>query len=417
MKKSIIALCMIAVFCFASVAAAAASPFSDVPANHWAYGAVNKLAKAGIIDGFGTNFQGDKTLTRYEMAQIVANAMTKEDKASAENKALIEKLAKEFAGELQALGVRVTALENKANDFRYFGLLGNRYDHKSDKGVTDRSNVFNFWSTYKVNNFMTVETQSEFHRMYTSNVGTGSAYHGTYSAYTDSVMGTTDWNQLFMQSYAKFNFDGTTAKMGRFTYMPAYGLVHGDYQEVSGALVSFGSTLKTTLVVGQNTAYVPGGTLASTVYKSADVAFALTPKANVKAAYMKNDTVNYVEGGFDTRLGQDYGFEAAYVKSNATDNNKGYYAKLQYKAAIPFVAKTYDVFVTYHNLEDSSIIGNDIPLAANRKGVRYGFHYAPWDSTLLTVFYDNAKYIIAEGSAKAGDSQNFFRAQLDIFFK
>jgi len=400
MKKSIIALCMIAVFCFASVAAAAASPFSDVPANHWAYGAVNKLAKAGIIDGFGTSFQGDKTLTRYEMAQIVANAMTKEDKASAENKALIEKLAKEFAGELQALGVRVTALENKANDFRYFGILGNRYDHKSDSGVTDKSNVFNFWSTYKVNSFMTVETQSEFHRMLHSNDGSNGTTIGTY-----------DWSHLFMQSYAKFNFDGTTAKLGRFTYIPAYGLVHGDYQEVSGALVSFGNTLKTTFVTGYNNQYIPDTVLASTDYKAADVVLALTPQTNIKAAYMKNDSTNYVEGGFDTRLSQDYGFEAAYVKSTASADNKGYYAKLQYKGAIPFVAKTYDVFVTYHKLEANSIMGNDIPLYADYKGVRYGFHYAPWESTLLTVFYDNAKAI------STNVKENFFRAQLDIFFK
>ena len=58
--------------------ALAANPFSDLPAGHWAYGAVAKLAAAGVVDGFpdGT-FKGDKTMTRYEMAQIVAKALAK----------------------------------------------------------------------------------------------------------------------------------------------------------------------------------------------------------------------------------------------------------------------------------------------------------------------------------------------------
>ncbi|MBP2654029.1 MAG: S-layer y domain protein [Firmicutes bacterium] len=115
MKKSIIALIILSIFCFASVVSAA-NPFSDVPANHWAYGAVNKLVKAGIIDGNGGAFKGEQTLTRYEVAQMVAKAIAKEEKADAENRALIEKLAKEFASELNTLGVRVAELEkNQGN--------------------------------------------------------------------------------------------------------------------------------------------------------------------------------------------------------------------------------------------------------------------------------------------------------------
>ena len=60
-----------------SATAFAANPFSDVPAGHWAY-VVCKLAAAGIVDGYpdGT-YKGDRTMTRYEMAQIVAKALVK----------------------------------------------------------------------------------------------------------------------------------------------------------------------------------------------------------------------------------------------------------------------------------------------------------------------------------------------------
>jgi hypothetical protein len=117
MKKTlVIVLALVFVLSIAGTAFAASNPFVDVPAKHWAYDAVSKLAKAGIIDGMGDGtFQGNKNMTRYEMAQIVAKAMARSEKADAANKALIDKLAVEFAKELNNLGVRVAKLENKTN--------------------------------------------------------------------------------------------------------------------------------------------------------------------------------------------------------------------------------------------------------------------------------------------------------------
>ena len=71
MKKAFVMATLLALGM--STTAAAENPFSDVPSGHWAYGAVAKLAAEGVIDGYpdGT-FKGNKTMTRYEMAQIVA---------------------------------------------------------------------------------------------------------------------------------------------------------------------------------------------------------------------------------------------------------------------------------------------------------------------------------------------------------
>lgn len=95
----------------ASTTFAANNPFSDVPADSWAYDAVSTLAADGVIDGYpdGT-YQGQNTMTRYEMAQIVARAMAKTDLEKAD-KVLVDKLAAEFADELDNLGVRVADLE------------------------------------------------------------------------------------------------------------------------------------------------------------------------------------------------------------------------------------------------------------------------------------------------------------------
>ncbi|WP_304135511.1 S-layer homology domain-containing protein, partial [Phascolarctobacterium succinatutens] len=98
----------------------AANPFSDVPAGHWAYDSISKLAAAGVIDGYGDGtFGGDKLMTRYEMAQIVAKAMAKG--------ANVDKLAAEFADELDNLGVRVANLEKKADNVKITGELRFRY--------------------------------------------------------------------------------------------------------------------------------------------------------------------------------------------------------------------------------------------------------------------------------------------------
>ena len=102
MKKSMVAALTAAmVMGAASTTFAAANPFSDVPAGHWAYDAVSQLAQDGIVDGYGDQtFQGDKNITRYEMAQMVAKAMAKANsgaKVSGADKAALDKLAAEFS--------------------------------------------------------------------------------------------------------------------------------------------------------------------------------------------------------------------------------------------------------------------------------------------------------------------------------
>ena len=118
MKKSLVLAMAMALGVTAS--AYAANPFSDVPAGHWAYDAVNKLAAEGVVDGYpdGT-YGGDKLMTRYEMAQIVAKAMAKG--------ANVDKLAAEFADELDSLGVRVANLEKKADNVKVTGEVRASY--------------------------------------------------------------------------------------------------------------------------------------------------------------------------------------------------------------------------------------------------------------------------------------------------
>ena len=143
MKKSMVLAMAMALGVTAS--AYAANPFSDVPAGHWAYDSVAKLAASGVVDGYSDGaFGGDKLMTRYEMAQIVAKAMAKG--------ADVDMLAAEFADELDTLGVRVAKLENKADAVKITGQIRYSYaDYSGDIGGYHNQLRSRIWVQGQVN--------------------------------------------------------------------------------------------------------------------------------------------------------------------------------------------------------------------------------------------------------------------------
>jgi len=110
---------------------AVAGPFTDVPTDHWAYDAIDKLQAEGFVEGYpdGT-FRGNRSFTRYEMAMVVARIW---DRLVSELEAvqldlpndlvrqgdlddvidMLEDLRAEFAAELEELGMEVDDLGNR----------------------------------------------------------------------------------------------------------------------------------------------------------------------------------------------------------------------------------------------------------------------------------------------------------------
>ena len=132
--KKILALAAVAALT-AGVSAYAANPFSDVTPDDWAYQAVSDLSVQGVVEGYpdGT-FKGERNMTRYELAQIVARLMAKEDQLNAEQQATLDKLAGEYADELANLGVRVSNLEKKVGNLYWSGDARMRYQDKAEAG-------------------------------------------------------------------------------------------------------------------------------------------------------------------------------------------------------------------------------------------------------------------------------------------
>lgn len=136
MKKLV--LCLTLALSLGLAAPVFANPFSDVPADHWAYDAIQKLAEDGIVNGnTDGSFKGNKAMTRYEVANIVAKAVatseSREDKLTAEQSAMMDRLVQEFGTELEDLDLRVGKVEKNSDKVKFYGTGEAKYIDEEDQ--------------------------------------------------------------------------------------------------------------------------------------------------------------------------------------------------------------------------------------------------------------------------------------------
>ena len=248
MKKTLVsALTTAIVVGAASTTFAAANPFEDVPADHWAYDAIAQLAADGVIEGYGDGtYRGDQEITRYEMAQMIARAMAK----GGGDKALIDKLAAEFADELNNLGVRVAALEKKVDNVRWKGWVG--YEFVRDIHKYDTPNF-----TLDTNNWQRLQFQ--LNPTMTINKNWTARARIKYYSDMDSAENTTGntvrqahGNGVRIdRMWAIGNYGKLKIELGKVPYEGRLdkGLVLGN--RISGGVVTFGNVLKTSIGLGR----------------------------------------------------------------------------------------------------------------------------------------------------------------------
>ena len=244
MKTKVLAA-LAATMAVGATCAFAANPFVDVPSDSWAYKSVVELADAGIIQGVdGQYFQGNRNITRYEAAEMVAKAMAHMDKASVEQRALINKLADEYADELNNLGVRVSALENRVGNVKLTGDARIRYIHQSegDKFKATDKNIDKFLGTTRVNSEKKNDASWDYRVRVRANaqvndrtkvvygISTGALRFADNSTASDSK----DNNIFTDRAYVDYNFGGNNWDLmaGRYNYVlggdRAYGYFYGD---------------------------------------------------------------------------------------------------------------------------------------------------------------------------------------------
>lgn len=176
-RKAIVAAAIIASaasFSAPSAFAAGADSFSDVPKDHWAYEALDYLAKEGVIDGNtdGT-FEGNRTMSRYEMAAIVYKACQNEN-ISIGGRAVLDKLRAEYDAEIKQLNTRVDKVEKDVEEMQKFGVHGffrAQYDVDANMPWGDANAnkrfLMELQGFYKVNDNWTARYQQEYNAHYT----------------------------------------------------------------------------------------------------------------------------------------------------------------------------------------------------------------------------------------------------------
>lgn len=320
-KKKLLKVAIATALSVACTAPAFANPFTDVPAKHWAYDAVNKLAQAGIVDGYNDGtFRGDKTMTRYEMAQIVAKAMNKS--MNADQKAIVDKLAKEYAAELNNLGVKVAGLQNQVDNMvKFSGDARVRYYSADNDGTSLDKDLGEYrlrlGATAKVN-----DTSSLYARF-----TTGSALFS----------GASNPGASIDNAYLSTNILGVNAKIGRQDYDLGQGMLAGAGSTAilngvsvrSGNFMAFGGkeAIDSTTTANAYGAQYSFGFVPLTVsylnsddknYYAASTSFNLIRGLKLSGEYAKNDSDNADAYQIKATLGKT-GLSAAYkdVEANA----------------------------------------------------------------------------------------------------
>ena len=330
MKKSLVLAMAMALGVTAS--AYAANPFSDVPAGHWAYDAVNKLAAEGVVDGYpdGT-YGGDKLMTRYEMAQIVAKAMAKG--------ANVDKLAAEFADELDSLGVRVANLEKKADNVKVTGEI--RYSYRDvDGDVNGNESVLRsrLWVNGQINEDW--------------------SYTGMFENEQDFGNETGDDKIDFARAYVEGRVGGLDVVAGRYNEVTFSGNILDANLDM--AKVSYGDKIKVSAAAGKAYDSVEVDEEAGKLLDSDDRIYIGSVEAalgdvDAYVAYFKTDSSLEKE---IWNVGASYGFgdftlSAEYMRGDkehyANAGKDGWWADLAWKGAEADQPGSYGIHAGYYD--------------------------------------------------------------------
>ena len=342
--KKILALAAV-VALTAGVSAYAANPFSDVTADDWAYQAVSDLSAQGVVEGYpdGT-FKGERNMTRYELAQIVARLMAKEDQLNAEQQATLDKLAGEYADELANLGVRVSNLEKKVGNISWAGDAKMMYTNNAEKTAKD---------TYKGRIRLNVKGQVNDATYVQGRIVTNMWFK---DAKPEDGDGNTTMDRLFVNH--SFG-DKTSVVLGRQDLTVFGGLEYDD--AFDGAKLAYND--------GKFDAYAAFGQLNAGDYKETDAAFGGLGYdfgvAKLNAAYFNftGDQAKTVSG-FDSIWGanlvvpvQDFSVFGEYWDSNADKNDNAYQAGIGYSTLDASKPGTFALNVAYNRVGAGAYLG------------------------------------------------------------
>jgi hypothetical protein len=440
MKKTLVsALTTALVVGAASTTFAAANPFEDVPADHWAYDAVAQLAADGVIEGYGDGtYRGDQEITRYEMAQMIARAMAKNPNGA--DKALVDKLAAEFADELNNLGVRVAALEKKVDNVKWGGTVRYRYwveTHKGKRttGERERSTVneitLRLEPEMRINKHWTGHARLDYMADMKRATNTPNAdEHDRGKFEIDRIWAQGDYNNLQIM----------LGKLPYVSFIDNGMLFDGN---IAGGQLTVGNKVKATLTLGrwdgsdnnydrddENDHFSYGGI---EVYNDRDdkitwgVGFhQIRDKVDINEALGDGkDTLNIWDVGLGWKMTDSLALNGAYAWNTAVNegfndelrgSKHAWSVELDYKGADPADKGSWGAYVAYRKLGALAAPAPTYDAIGNgQKGWELGFDYVPMKNFQASFKYFNGKDLVGDNGLYDQKATKFF-TELNFFF-
>ncbi len=439
MKKTLVsALTTALVVGAASTTFAAANPFEDVPADHWAYDAIAQLAADGVIEGYGDGtYRGDQEITRYEMAQMIARAMAK----GGGDKALIDKLAAEFADELNNLGVRVSALEKKVDNVKWKGEIRYQFSSYRREGswnTTDKAGVRRA-GTDENRSYVQLRLKPSFaiNKNWTGYAGLyygGGIGNGGKMDSKRNLISAENITDDFRLKYAyvEGTYGTTRIELGKtvFTSVVDEGMIMDDH--LSGGRVTFGKDLKFTVAAGRhNHVNDDAGPDTASTYVGGELTYNknnffaglgyhyFSNKEGWKGKY-GDESANIWTVGLGYRF-SDFRLYGAYAQNtqgddamlgnNASAQRKAYTIQLEYKGAKLNKPGSFGLEAGYRHLGSYAALcpTYDYTLG-NAKGWFVGGKVTLMPNVTLHLGYSNGKQITTDLK------QNIVYSRFQFFF-
>ena len=455
-KKTALLALAFAALSATAFAADGADSFSDVPKDHWSYEALDYLAKNGVIEGYADGtFQGNRTMSRYEMAAITARAMQASN-LDIGARSVLEKLEKEYGSELATLRAQV---EQNTEDirknreaierFKVHGFVRTQYDYdkNTDADTLDRSaNRFymDLRLDMKVNDIWTVKAQSETNRHYNNGHLRGENAMNENAQQTWSGH---DGN--FQRIWVEAQQDGRWLNLGRaWRGLGFQNVLFGNESDgfqfgipIKGTnltasgfwMASTGAGNKESLygvglwgAVGHNfdinVAYARSSLGKNESYTSGLIDhYEVNPMTNIVfPVYRNNDRTNMRSYGYvvsaATNVAKNVRVIGDYVQTDADVQNKSVALRLNYKGTKLDDIGSFGAYARYVQYGRNGWLAGDDEWGSTWNGTKgwiVGFKYVPWKNVEWETLFSRQK---RDYGTSAEYNRSLLRTQLDYHF-
>ena len=461
-KKTALLALAFAALSATAFAADGADSFSDVPKDHWSYEALDYLAKNGVIEGYADGtFQGNRTMSRYEMAAITARAMQASN-LDIGARSVLEKLEKEYGSELATLRAQV---EQNTEDirknreaierFKVHGFVRTQYDYdkNTDADTLDRSaNRFymDLRLDMKVNDIWTVKAQSETNRHYNDGhlrsenamndnaQQTWSGHDGNFQRIWVEAQQDGRWlnlgrawrglgfqNVLFGNESDGFQFGipikGTNLTASGF-WMASTGAGNKESLYGVGLWGAVGHNFDINVAyarssLGKNESYTSG---LIDHYEVREKKLKLKNTNIVVPVYEADDRTNKRSYGYvvsaATNVAKNVRVIGDYVQTDADVQNKSVALRLNYKGTKLDDIGSFGAYARYVQYGRNGWLAGDDEWGSTWNGTKgwiVGFKYVPWKNVEWETLFSRQK---RDYGTSAEYNRSLLRTQLDYHF-